>query len=122
VVLSQPIFPGYLFVRSSLAYVERLEIMKAPGTVSLLGFTSGPVAVPDWQISSIRAALAAPNPFEIIYRLVPGRRVRVVSGAVAGLEGVVTVAPDSGTWLVISVEILGRSVAIKLPSQEVKPV
>lgn len=121
VMLSRPIFPGYFFVQTVLGRADRIEVLKAPGVVEILGSATGPIAVPEWEISSIHLALAARNPFEILYDLVPGKRVRVTTGALKGVEGVLMTAPDGKSRIAVSIELLGRTVAFQLTATEVEP-
>lgn len=120
--VQRPLFPGYFFVRSTLVGSERIEILRAPGVVSMVGFEAGPVAVPDWQIHSIQLALTSKSPVEVLWKLVPGKRVRVARGAFAGVEGTVVTQADGERRLVISVELLGRSLALRLDRDEIEPI
>ncbi|MBI4508431.1 MAG: UpxY family transcription antiterminator [Deltaproteobacteria bacterium] len=120
VTLTRPVFPGYLFVRSRLQAEQRLAILRAPGVVSLLGSSLGPQSVPDWQIRSIEIALASRHPVEVLLNLVSGRLVRIVEGALAGMEGVVVVSPSGNSRVAVSLELLGRSLVVNVPTAAVK--
>lgn len=111
-----PVFPGYFFVRSDLARDDRLRILRAPGVVTILGADHQPTPVPDRQIESLRIALASRHPIEVLFGVVPGQLVRVTAGPLAGVEGVVLSGPDGHDQLVISVDMLGRSLKFKLSS------
>jgi len=52
--------------------------------------------------------------------LAQGKRVRVVSGALAGLYGLVVRAPDGSRRVVVSVPLLGRSVAVSLGREKLE--
>ena len=52
--IQKALFPGYLFVHEILDPYHRLEILKTPGVVRILGNEHGPVPVPDPQIESIQ--------------------------------------------------------------------
>ncbi len=45
--IQKALFPGYLFVHEILDPFHRLEILKTPGVVRILGNEKGPVPVPD---------------------------------------------------------------------------
>src|SRR5690348_12421846 len=86
VTLDMPLFPGYVFVRMPLR--ERLRVQQVPGVARLVGFDGMPAVLPDEEIGALRASLsdgvwAEPYPFLTI-----GRRVRLKSGPLAGIEGV----------------------------------
>ena len=87
--IERPLFPGYFFVRLKLRSAEKVAALRTAGVVDLVGFSAGPAPVPDWQVRSIRLALASQEPFELLYQLVPGERVVVRHGPFRGVEGVI---------------------------------
>jgi transcription termination/antitermination protein NusG len=121
-ILDLPLFPGYFFVRCRALTVDRVDVLRAPGVVRVLGSSDGPSIVPDWQIDSVRSALGGERTIEVLWSLFPGRRVRVVGGALSGVEGVVVNEPDGRRRVIVSFELLGRSVAIELARELVEPV
>jgi transcription antitermination factor NusG len=74
--------------------------------------------LPDGEIQRLRAALelgkAEPFPF-----LIPGRRVRVKSGPLAGLEGMV-LRRKGRMRLVVSVEAIHRSIIFDLDAPDLE--
>jgi transcription antitermination factor NusG len=111
ILLSRPLFPGYVFVH--LALQNRLQVLQVPGVASLVGFAGKPAVVPEDEFARIRELLnrtpgAAPHPF-----LRVGRRARVLDGPFAGLEGII-VRRNNRKRLVISLEMIERSVAVEL--------
>ena len=107
--LESPLFPGYVFVRVALR--ERLRILQIPSVVRLVGFNGLPAALPDEEIEILRTGLGQslrvqPHPFLQI-----GRRVRIVCGPFAGLEGVLK-RRKSALRVVVSLEQIQRSVAV----------
>ena len=119
VKLDLPLFPGYVFVR--LALVERLRVLQIPRVVRLVGFSGMPAALPDEQVEILRAGLAeqlhaAPHPF-----LTVGRRMRIVRGPLAGLEGVL-LRKKGNFRFVLSVELIQRSLSVDVDASEVQPL
>jgi transcription antitermination factor NusG len=117
--LELPLFPGYVFVR--LALRERLKVLQIPSVVHLVGFSGQPVAVADEEMDMLRSALsrrlrAAPHPF-----LTAGRRVRITGGPFAGLEGVLK-RKKGHLRMVVSLELIQRSVAFDVDAADVRPV
>jgi transcription antitermination factor NusG len=116
--LQLPLFPGYVFVR--LALRDRLQVLETPGVCRLVGFDGHPVPLPEGDIEVIRARLAG------VYRMEPhpylqsGRRVRVLSGPLEGLTGIV-LRQKNRTRFVISLEMLMRSVAVEIDSADFDP-
>jgi len=120
--IERPLFSGYLFVKCELDAQQKRKLLQAPGVVTIVGFCDGPVAIPDWQIDSLKAVLASKRPVELIWKLLPGKRVRIVGGALKGVEGTILEPPNGRRCLVISVQLLGRSVTVEITSENVEPV
>lgn len=116
--LEMPLFPGYVFVKMALR--ERLRVLQVPGVARLVGFEGHhPAPVPVEDIEAIRMCLAGGHPLLPHPYLQRGQRVRVVSGPLAGLTGVV-VRRKKQTRLVISFDLLMRSVAVEVASEEIR--
>jgi len=119
VMLDLPLFPGYVFVR--LALRDRLRVVQIPSVVRLVGFGGLPTALPDTEMEIMRSGVsqsphAEPHPF-----LTVGRRVRITAGPFAGLEGVLK-RKKSSLRVVISLELIQRSVAVDVDIADVRPV
>ncbi len=117
--LSLPLFPSYVFLRGGLE--RRLEILSAPGVHSLVRSGDRVAVIPEGEIQAVlriveTSAQAEPYPF-----LKCGDRVRVITGALAGLEGILVRKKDQFR-LVLSVELLHRSVAVEVAGTAIEPV
>jgi transcription antitermination factor NusG len=108
-----PLFPGYLFCRFDPH--DRLPILKTPGVIQIIGFKDGPAAVDESEIRSIQKVVAAGVPQQPWPFLSAGDRVRIDSGPLVGLEGILTEVKRSHR-LVLSVTLLQRSVAVEIDS------
>lgn len=109
--LQVPLFPGYVFVRISLE--SRLKVLQIRSVVRLVGFDGYPAALPEQEIEALRRGLAhqlraEPHPF-----LRVGRRVRVRSGPLQGLEGILR-NHKGCLRVVLSIELIMRSVAVEV--------
>jgi transcription antitermination factor NusG len=118
VQLRLPLFPGYVFVR--LALCDRLQVLQVPGVAKLVGFSGTPTALPQEEIDTLRTTLlngvrAEPHPY-----LAVGRRVRVKSGALAGMEGILS-RRKSRLRVVISIELIRRSVVVEIDKADLEP-
>jgi transcription antitermination factor NusG len=112
------LFPGYVFVRMVLP--ERLRVLELPGVVRLVSFNGQPAPLPEQDIEALRNGLnerihAEPHPY-----LRVGRRVRVMHGPLAGTEGIL-VRKKHKFRLVISLDVIMRSVAIEVDAADVEP-
>jgi len=83
-----PLFSCYLFVRTVMTDEARLGILRAEGVLDLVGVRGHGVPIPDDQIDAIRAILTQNIPFQSHDCLKVGQRVRILGGALSGIEGV----------------------------------
>lgn len=117
--LELPLFPGYLFCRFDVNC--RLPVLVTPGVKLIVGYGKAPTPISDAEIEAIRTviesgAAAEPWPF-----LETGQRVRIQDGSLTGLEGILLQVKNS--WrIVLSVELLRRSVAVEIDRASVIPV
>ncbi len=116
-----PLFPGYAFLRMIYKPEERLRVLQTEGVVSFVGTNGQGISIPDKQIEDIQTLVANKVPFESHPFLKVGQRVRISSGSLTGTEGIL-VGQDSDRSLVISVELIQRSVSIRLQGYELEPV
>ena len=111
-----PAFAGYIFVR--LPFAQRVNVLTVPGVTRLVMFGSKPASLPDDELDRWRTALASrkcePHPY-----LAAGARVRIVSGPMRGLCGVVV--RGQGLRIVISVDCLCRSISVELQESDLRP-
>jgi len=113
------LFPSYVFVHLSLQH--RLRVLEIPSVVHLVSFQGKPAPLPAHEIEKLRQGVngrvrMGPHPY-----LQAGQRVRVRSGPVAGLEGIL-VRRKEGARLVVSIEILMRAVALEIDEADVEAV
>jgi len=119
VQLELPLFPGYVFVRIPL--FDRLRVIEIPSVVRLVGFGGGlATALPNDQVEALRSGLngelkALPHPF-----LSVGRRVRIKSGPLAGLEGIL-LRRKGGHRVVVSLEMIQRSISVEADLADLEP-
>jgi transcriptional antiterminator NusG len=113
-----PIFPGYLFINTELSVDIRLKVIKTSGVVRILGCNGTPTAIPESQIEAIQKIVDMgkgifPHPY-----LKKGQIVRVIGGPLNGIEGIFISEKGKGK-LVISVDILHRSVSVAIEETNV---
>jgi transcription antitermination factor NusG len=118
-ILELPLFPSYVFVQMDLS--ERVNLLRLPGVLSLVCFQGQPTPVDSLEIENLRHGLADqtivhPHPY-----LKTGRRVRIRSGAMAGVEGVLVRKKDCAR-VVLSISLLQRSVCVDIDEADVDPV
>ena len=122
-MIERPLFAGYLFARFAPGATERVQVLRAPGTVRVVGFGDRPARVPDAVIESLRIVVGAGGDDVRPHPLVEaGRPVQVVGGPFAGARGVLAEAPRRPRSLVVEIELLGRAVAVPIEVDQVIPL
>lgn len=114
-----PVFPGYVFVRFCDSRGARLEALRTTGTVRLLGHGDRLEPIPDAEIESIQRLLKARVPCFAHPFLREGAWVRVKSGPLRDVEGLL-VRIKNRTRLVLSVALLSQSVATEIDVRDVE--
>jgi len=110
-----PLFPGYLFVRHAIDKKSYIDICKARGLVRILGERWDKLAtVPDGEIDAIRRVNQSDLPRMPHPYLKVGQSVRIISGPLANVQGVFVKEESKKGLLVLSVEMLRRSLAVEI--------
>jgi len=118
-----PMFPGYLFVHDAIGKRSYLDIMNTRGVVRILGERWDRLApVEDAEIEALQALdrsdlALMPYPY-----LREGQRVRIMTGALADVEGILVRHKANKGLLVLSVNLLNRSVAVEVDCASVMPM
>jgi transcription antitermination factor NusG len=117
VQLEMPLFPGYVFVH--LVLRDRLSVLQTPSVVRLVGFGDQPAALPDQEIEALKKGLssgvrAEPHPY-----LTKGRRVRLKSGPLAGMQGIL-LRRRGNFRVVIAIDLIQRAVAVDADAADVE--
>jgi transcription termination/antitermination protein NusG len=108
-------FPGYLFLRHVIDKSSYIEVRKARGLVRILGESwDSPSIVPDAEIEAIQTALSASIPVMPHPYLREGQRVRITRGSLCGVEGILVRSKPTKGLLVLSVDLLQRSIAVEI--------
>jgi transcription termination/antitermination protein NusG len=120
-VVEVPLFPQYLFVRLSASSDERISVLRTSGVVALVGTKGSGIAIPDVQIERIQRVIDQKIPYNPHLYLNVGKRIRIRGGALDGLEGILT-AVNGDQTLVVSVELIQRSLAVRIAGFDIEPV
>ena len=116
--LDLPLFPNYVFVR--VAPQQRTSVLAVPGVLGMVGRGRIASALPDAEIESLRIGLqlrkVEPHPY-----LIAGERVRIKAGSMEGMEGIL-LRKKNELRVVLTLELIKRSVAVEVDTEDVEPV
>ena len=110
-----PMFAGYFFMGEPLDQAGHREVRKARGLVRILGESwDAPALVPDAEIEAIRRIVDAGLRVSAHPFLREGQRVRMAAGPLRDVSGVLLRYDATRGLLVLSIEMLKRSVAVEV--------
>src|SRR5215813_446368 len=114
-LISVPMFPGYLFLRHAIDKTSYIDVRKARGLVRILGERWDKLSiVPDAEIEAIHTSIHACLPVMPHPYLREGQRVRITQGPLRGVEGILVQSIPAKGLLILSVDLLQRSVAVRI--------
>jgi transcription antitermination factor NusG len=118
VELTLPIFPTYIFAR--IAWAEHARLLEVPSIISIVGFGRQRSTIPETEIEGLRSALTlehtTPHPY-----LNVGERVRIRSGPLEGLTGIV-LRQGNNLRIVLSVQLIMQSVVVDVEQSNLEPI
>ena len=115
-----PLFSCYAFVNLPWVPELRAKVVRTDGVLGFVGFCGGGIPVPDIEIQNIRTLLESMVPYTTCPFLKIGQRVRIRGGSLEGMEGIL-LARNGNNSLVISVEPIQRSLAVRIDGYSFEP-
>jgi transcriptional antiterminator RfaH len=112
-----PLFAGYIFLCASEE--ERIRALTTNRISRTLPIVDGQVLCHD--LRQIHRLIESGAPLTVEHRLSPGRRVRVKSGGMMGLEGLV-LSRRGGNRLLIAVNFLQQGASVAIDDFMVEPL
>jgi transcription antitermination factor NusG len=113
-----PLFPGYVFCRVDLSH--RLSVMTTPGFLYIVSAGHTPAAVDEVEIARIQAVVRSGLPALSCPALL-GQTVRLNSGPLSGLEGILLRAGKENR-VYVGVTLLGRGVSVEVDFEWILPI
>lgn len=114
----EALFPTYVFARFLAA--ERGLILRSPGVRRIVGNHKGPIALTEAEIEFLRTGLRD-HQVEPYCEVAVGQRVRIKTGSLAGLEGVL-VRKKNSMRFVMTLELIGQSAAVEVSAEDLEPM
>jgi transcription antitermination factor NusG len=112
-----PLFPGYVFLYGSEQ--ERVRSLMT-NRISRVLTIEDPAALL-YDLRQLRQLIASNAPLTVESRLVPGNRVRVRRGPLAGLEGTVLTRRGK-TRLLVSVDFIQQGASVEVDDFVLEPL
>jgi transcription antitermination factor NusG len=109
-----PMIPGYVFVRSHLEPEEYHHIIRTPGIVRMVSFKGMPVPAKDEEIASLMILDGTDRTVQNRAYMKKGDRVMIMDGPLKGLVGFYLHHKGQTDKVVVSVELLHRSLAVEI--------
>ncbi|ATQ76794.1 hypothetical protein CR152_21445 [Massilia violaceinigra] len=110
-VVEFPLFPGYVFVRPTPAQFESMRYIR--GSCGLVLADNKPACLPEKDLASVKILVDSGISLMVDPELMAGKRVRIVAGPLAGMEGEL-VSVKSQDLLVVNIEMLNSSVRVDI--------
>jgi transcription antitermination factor NusG len=118
--IEAPLFSNYIFVQIPAAVESRVSVLRTSGVLRFAGVRGG-TPVPEEQIESLQAIVDQRIPLAQHEFIKVGERVRIRGGALNGIEGILAEIKNDRS-LVLSVDLIEKSVAIRIDGFEVARV
>ncbi len=109
-----PLLPGYVFVHSDLNPYHYYDIIKTYGVVRIVGTESKPVPVKEEEMVSLRILHGTDRTVRNQAYMKKGDRVMIMEGPLKGLTGFYLRHKDKSDKVVVSIELLQRSLAVEI--------
>ena len=110
-----PLFPGYLFLQHVMDKESYVQVQKVRGLVRILGERWDRLGIVSaLEIEAIQKILTSRLPVLPHPYLKEGQRVRITYGPLAGVEGVFVQSNAAKGMVILSVDLLQRSLAVEV--------
>jgi transcription antitermination factor NusG len=118
VKIIHPLFPTYVFAKIQAG--ERSSILRAPGVLRIIGNRHGPIPIPASELEFLRSDFCRRR-VEPYQDLVVGAKVRIKSGSMKGVQGIL-VRKKNSLRFVMTLELINQHAAIEVAPDELEAV
>jgi transcription antitermination factor NusG len=116
-----PLFSCYVFVKIMATNEDRLRVLCTDSVFDFVGATRQGTPIPDEQIEAVQTIVNERINWETFPFLKIGQRVRIRSGSLTGVEGIL-VSRSGKRSVVVSVDAIQRSLAVRVEGYEIEAV
>jgi len=118
VKLVLPLFPTYLFVR--IEQRQRGRVLESPGVLQIVGNGRDSIPISDAEVELLRSGFQGKK-IEPFQELVVGQRVRIKTGAMQGVEGVL-VRRNNSLRFVLALEMINQRASVEIGAEYLEPI
>jgi transcriptional antiterminator RfaH len=118
--VTEAMFPGYLFARFNLAEMHR-QVAYSHGVSGIVRFADRYPTIEEEVLSHLRDHTGGAEVMELHYGVSEGDDVKIVEGAFAGLEAVVTRVMPAKERVKVLMDFLGRKIEAEVECSSVLP-
>ncbi len=109
-----PLLPGYVFVQSDLNNREYIEILKTVGVVRMVGIKGRPAPAREEEIASLMILDGTDRTVQNRAYMNRGDRIMIMEGPLKGLVGYYLRHKGQSDKVVVSVDLLQRSLEVEI--------
>ena len=109
-----PLIPGYVFVRFDMMPETYWDIIRTTGVVRMVSFRGEPVPANDGEVASLMILDGTDKTVQNRTYMNKGDRVMIMEGPLKGLVGFYLRRKGQSDKVVVSVELLKRSLAVEI--------
>ncbi len=109
--VEMPLFSCYIFCQ--IPYVNRYDVLKVPSVVRIVSFNQQPTPVKQSEIEAIQRLLQHNQDIFVEEGLAPGDQVRITSGPLIGMEGMLF-EKRGNKWFVVYISAIGKSIFVNI--------
>ena len=121
-LLQVPLFPSYVLLRTVLSSShDRGRILRKHGVIGFVGPRREATPIELAQIDNVKSVIAARLGYQSHPYLTVGQRVRICSGALKDIEGILVRITDENK-LVLSIDLIHRSVILRIDGYELQSI
>jgi len=118
-VIGQPLFPGYVFCKNQRSLME--VVRATPGIIRIVSFGGKPYAIAQEEIDALQRLVQSDRDASPVPYLRMGQKVKVITGPLAGITGMITQIKKRDR-LVVSIDFIMRSVSVEIDQSELAPL
>jgi transcription antitermination factor NusG len=120
-LIDMPLFSCYTFVRIVPTAENCVNVLRTPGVLGFVGNKGQGTPIRNEEIETLRTTMREKIPCQSHPFIKVGNRVRIVGGCLDGIEGILK-RHGADQSLIVSVELLQRSVSIRVDGYRVELV